>query len=278
MVLPGWLQTLYQREVKDRASADVRSVAGTWLGVPGNRVYDEVIDFGQADFDQPVELQVGANRILLEPADRALLYAVYNQGRHLEELSYALARLLDSNDPPARTTLLDIGCGPATAGLAMAGALGNSIPFRYFGVDRSRAMRELGGRLMDAARDAGALHPSTRCWFGENPEQAPCGAIRGELCVVALSYLFASDSLDEAALAENLLAALTRIGKGEKAILYTNSADGRANQKFPAFRQRLEQAGFEVLTDKVTVFDKTTRQPKNIRYALFFRPADLSLC
>lgn len=278
MVVPEWLQALYQHEIKGRAATDPRSVPGTWLGVPGDRVYGEVIDFGQADFDRPVELQVGAQRVRLEPADRALLYAVYNQGRHLEELSYALSQLLESKDPPARTTLLDIGCGPATAGLAMAGALGNAIPFRYFGVDRSRAMRELGEHLMRTARTGGALHPGTKHWFGESPDRAPCGPIRGELCVVALSYLFASGSLDEAALAEDLIGTLARIGKGEKAILYTNSADDRANQKFPTFQRRLELAGFEVLTDKITVFTQTTKQPKKIRYALFFRPADLSLC
>jgi hypothetical protein len=129
-----WLMQLLNDEIDDRVRTDPRTTNATFLGWPRERVFREVVGGGQADFDAPVGHLAGS--------DRALLYAKYNQRRHLDELQHAFDRLL-TNGRISFPTVLDLGCGPFTAGLSLAGVLGSNEPFRYFGIDRAVSMREL---------------------------------------------------------------------------------------------------------------------------------------
>ena len=57
---------------------------------------------------------------------------------HLEELTAAF-RMLFGKSPVNEPIVVDLGCGPCTGGLAIAGALGEQPSFDYIGVDRSSA-------------------------------------------------------------------------------------------------------------------------------------------
>ena len=261
---PEWLRGALRQEVHDRIENDLRTIAapGTYLGWPKARVFSEVLGGGQADFTEAVGH--------LSPADRALLYARYNMRRHLDELAEAFGQLFASCETAGSPTIVDLGCGPFTAGLALANALGPQRRFRYFGVDRAPAMGELGQRLLAAARQAGALYHATTCEFGADLDAIDFGPARGDLTLVVASYLLASPTIDVMELVAAVSRAVDRIGPGPVAILYTNSAQPGPNRNYPAFRDALIEAAFELKQDAVERFAKT-RTPADLRYALFYR-------
>ena len=141
--LPDWLTSLRRSEITGRVNNDPRSIAGTTLGVDRKTAVREVVGGGQADFDEPWGE--------LSADERVLLYAYYNQLGHLEELTEAFRRIFASGPPDAEPIVVDLGCGPFTGGLALAGVLGRDTGFDYIGVDRSQAMRRFGEHLASSA-------------------------------------------------------------------------------------------------------------------------------
>lgn len=261
-----WRKELLDAEIHDRINRDPRTTHDTFLGYPRHRIFAEVIEGGQADFDQPI----GG----LSSDDRALLYAKFNQQRHLDEQDYGFSQLFGEESRAVRPTILDMGCGPFTVGLSVAKTLGAVQPFRYFGIDRSAAMLKLGRRLAMGARERGAFHPETQISFEHDLSAIDFGQPRGELSVIVASYFLASPTLDVVPLVTSLINTLGRIGPGPAAVFYTNSAHVQATRKFPSFRDEFTRNEFKVKVDKIDTFIKT-KTPKDMHYALLFRPAKL---
>ena len=165
----------------------------------------EAVGWGQADFDEPV----GA----LSAEDRALLYAYWNQRRHLEELTEAFRQLFGTNRPAEPLIVVDLGCAPFTGGLALAGQLGHQEWFDYIGVDRSRTMRELGEQLAVAAESAPGTPRIGRHWAADISSvdwRQPPG---WRPVIVIVSFLLASPTLQVETLMaelEHLLEKLSR--------------------------------------------------------------------
>ena len=269
-LMPNWLTTVRNEVIIDPIERDSRTVnnPGTFLGWQKSTIFNQVIEFGQADFDASIGH--------LSPQDRAMLYARYNQLRHLDELVFAFIQLFEGTNNIGRPTFIDLGCGPFTAGLAFAVAYGANKPFRYYGVDIAASMLDLSSRLFKAAQTNGGIHVDTSAWFGTTLTDADFGKITGALSIVVASYLLASPSLAVAQLVLEVVEALKQIGPGPAAVLYTNSALPQLNQKFPAFKEALEQAGFTCRLDSTSFFIDT-KTPKELRYALFFRNASTSI-
>ncbi|MCA7968372.1 class I SAM-dependent methyltransferase [Burkholderia sp. AU39826] len=262
--MQNWLEQLISDVIERPIEDDERTTATTFLGWPRNQIFRDVIAGGQADFDAAIGHLSGF--------DRARLYAKYNQGRHLDELRHAFTRMRGEQGV-SRPTVIDVGCGPFTAGLAFAASFGALEPFRYFGVDRARSMLDLGELLATGAKERGAFHPQTTWTFGNDLDDFDFGPVRGEWTVVVASYLLASSTIDVDALVRAIEAALKRIGPGPVAVLYTNSANTTARAKFPAFRDALVRGGFEVWADDIERFVDTEKTPKDLHYALLFRAA-----
>lgn len=260
----SWLSEVLEREISERILNDPRTTPTSFLGWPKNRIFEEVIEGGQADFDAPLKN--------LNGFDRALLYAKYNQTRHLDELSHAFSQLFNNGSNYGDPLVIDLGCGPFTAGLSIANVLGANTIFEYYGVDHYQSMRSLGLILAQAAKTAGGLHPLTRFQFVQNLETVNFGNIRGSLTIFVASYLLASPTLDVAVLVRSMLDAHKRASSGPIAVLYTNSARENARAKFPHFRECLSANGFSTLIDTVECFTDTTKNPTDIHYALFFKP------
>lgn len=241
--------------IVERVLNDPRSTPGTRLGWPAQSVQADVIGFGQADFDSPVGHLTGA--------DRALLYAFFNQRAHLGDLRGVLEQLFAGADRGGTPTILDLGCGPFTAGLALAAVLGNGRAFHYFGLDRSLEMRRLGATLAAAAREREALHDSTTIAFVDALEDVQFDKPRWDITLVVASYLLASPTIDTNALAASVAAAVNRRGCGTAAFLYLNSAKAFPNAKWPDLVASLATAGFELRIDQV----------ENVRCALLVRRA-----
>lgn len=269
---PEWLEQLRREEIVARVRDDERSTDGTLLGVPFRRVFREVIEGGQADFD--------ADWHHLSPDDRALLYAYVNQNGHLHELSHAFEMLFACNtisDP----VVLDLGCGPFTAGLAFAAARGPKARFCYVGVDRSAAMCRLAERLAHAAERLGGIEGgATRLW-ARDPEQVcwPRAPSWRHVVVVA-SYLLASPSLDLTHMLTQFQRILTCFGRGPVAVLYTNALGDRANHHFDALATALESQGFALKandTGSIQLTRGMKLETRYLQYALFHRQAGFVL-
>lgn len=270
MTVPSWLSSLRRKHVVEVVNRDRRSVGNLLLGVRRDRIFDEVIGGGQADFDASwVDPRDGAVR--LSALDRAMLYAYFNMGGHLAELVAAFEMLFRDSHRLDEPVVLDLGCGPGTGCLAVAHVLGASEPFQYIGVDRASAMLDVGETLARAAGNYGyRLKPSPiwRQTLVDVPWHHPPG---WRPVIVIVSYLLASPTLDAAALVERVLGFIDRIGRGPAVVLYTNSTRDAANRKFPEFRDALMRDGFSLLFDSKEGRVEHGSRQRNLRYALFVR-------
>ena len=271
-MLPGWLTRLRRSEVTDRVMNDPRTTAGTVLGVDPEDAKCGAAGWGQADFDKPWGC--------LSPDDRVLLYAYFFQLGHLEELVTAFNQLFGDADLPEDPIVVDLGCGPFTGGLAIADQFRQGARLDYVGVDRSQAMHGLGRRLASAA---GRVHrlPQIQCrWATDIPSVSWADPPGWRPVFVIVSYLFASPTLDVAALVASLDALLLKLGRGSVTVLYTNSVRDEANRQFPNFSSMLRARNFELRVSEVGdihVERGLAMRNRRLRYALFHRPPQQTL-
>ena len=259
--LPAIVEELRKSVVTDRLRRDPRSTPDRPLGLDRASAA-EVIGWGQANFDKPFEA--------LSAEDRVLLYAYWNQKRHLEELTEAFRQLFSAGRPKDPLIVIDLGCGPFTGGLALAGQLGPDDQFDYIGVDRSQAMRTLGEQFAIATERIDRAPQIERHWSATVSEvdwQSPPG---WRPVVVIVSFLLASPSLDVGVLIDELEGFLAKLSRGDTAVVYTNSSKPDPNRSFPAFRDALTGTGFRVLADAIGEVE-TERRTLEFRYALFHR-------
>lgn len=263
-----WLSDLLRTEIDSEIYADPRTVGEKLFGCPRSRVFNEVINGGQAEFGRPTAINVDGVNVVITARQRALLYAMYNQPRHLDELVHAFAQLTPA--AYVARNILDIGCGPFTAGLAYAKVVGPEQSFRYYGVDRAPSMLELAQRLFDGARSRGGVHAQTRASFSTDLAAIEYDRLNWEQSLAVVSYLLASPTVDAYRLAVDVGAALDRMGRGPQAVLHINSA--YANGKYPEFKRGLLDGGFTLQCEDVELFTDTQKNHVKIAYALFSKP------
>jgi hypothetical protein len=265
-----WLERLRKDFITDPVLQDKRSKNGSLLGHSFEWVCRTGINGGQADFDSHLEG--------LSPRDRALLYAYVNQKGHVDELIHAFTRLGVNMEDFRNATIVDIGCGPFTAGLALANVVGNAYPFRYFGIDRAQSMLDFGQELAEAVISANEFHSSTTLHFENDLDKAEFGPRRAaDTTFFVLSYLLASETINTVQLVEQITSACTKISLGRVVVLYTNTARLSARVNFQPFCDSLINAGFEKHIEQCENFEDADR-PRDIHYALFVRsPKPLSI-
>lgn len=261
MTLPQTLLDLRRNEIVGPVQNDPRTQGDLVLGVDRAAAL-EAIDWGQADFDQPTGT--------LSAKDRVLLYAYFNQLGHLEELSEAFRQMFGQLRPTDPLIVVDLGCGPFTAGLALAGQLDQREGFDYIGVDRSRTMLEFGERLAKATESMPQLPRVRRQWIADIASLLWDGPPRWRPVLVVVSFLLASPTLRLTKLLADLNSLLSTLGRGEVLVLYTNSAKEGPNRLYPRFHQHLIDAGFKVVAENIGTV-RTKRTERRLRYALFHR-------
>ena len=266
-MLPPFLQDLRRSEIVERVRRDSRTRDDLMLGVD-HQTAMEAIDWGQADFDEPV----GA----LSPEDRVLLYAYWNQLGHLEELSEAFRQLFGTNRPSEPLITIDLGSGPFTGGLALAGQLSSHERVDYIGVDRSKTMRRLGEQLATALESTHETPQVDRHWASDLHSVAWDDPLGWRPVIVIVSFLLASPSLEVETLLADLEHLLSRLSRGETSVLYTNSPKAGPNRRYPVFREGLTDRGFRLVAED-TGSVRTNRRVRELRYALFHRSRQRTL-
>ena len=265
IVLPQWLENLRYCQIVERVKNDPRSVGQTILGFDTDTAQREVLGSGQADFDESWRN--------LTPEDRVLVYAYLNQLGHLEELVEAFRQIFQENKPPSEPVIIDLGSGPCTGGLAFASVQSGKPLFDYIGVDRSRAMRELGEHLIS---NAPQMDEVRRQWTAAIPLVQWQKAPGWRPVIVIVSYLLASPTLLPAQLIDQLECLLRKIGNGSVTILYTNSPQPSANRRFSDLLEALRGIGFRLYADDVGMVEINRwsgTAERKLRYALFHRPS-----
>ena len=200
-----------------------------------------------------------------------MLYACFNQKGHLEELTEAFRKIF-ANTTPEGLIVVDLGCGPATGGLALAGAL-PSPSFDYIGVDSSQAMRRLGEHLASLTPQ---LNNVQRRWAGDVKAVKWDRAPGWRPVLIIVSFLLASPTLNPGQVVANLDELLAKLGNGRVTMLYTNSPKSGPNRGLSAFGGALTQAGFDMPADgtgEIIVERWEGNQHRRFRYAVFHRPA-----
>ncbi len=261
----NWLAELRNKLVIRPIREDKRNTGAyeTLLGHSKSWIFSKAIGGGQANFDEDIED--------LKPRDRAMLYAWFNQPGHVLELQHAFAQLLANPTDLQDATVIDVGCGPFTAGLALADVAGSGVVFRYFGIDTSKAMRNFGEELAVGAREIGALHSQTQVQFGDSLNNFNFEEPRAGWTIVVASYLLASKTLDVRSITNEIVSACDAMRFGPVALLYTNTARLAAREKYPELEAQLTASGFESDGDKVEVLS-VGGKARDIHYALFVRP------
>jgi hypothetical protein len=264
--LPEWLRTLREEIVLKPVQSDPRSDTSRriLLGVDQGIVFNEVINGGQADFTE------SWNNIT--PNERALLYAYLNQKGHLEELIYAFDKLFPGHTLPVDPIMIDIGCGPFTAGLAFAAIAQQPVRFDYIGVDRAESMMTLGERLAIKSN----RHLNCRRTWTQDLNALTWDRPPGyRPVIVVMSYVFASPTISPSDLADQLAHTLGRVSHGRTVLLYTNSQYDRLNTNYPIFRSQLLRHSFTEHThDKGTIEIRRSGEarPRHLQYAVLYRP------
>lgn len=258
-----WLSQLRRDLIISPLQNDRRSTSDKLLGKSMDWIFNVAINGGQADFDQCIDD--------LTPRDRAMLYAYANQKTHIDELIHAFEKFLANPGYIDNATVLDIGCGPFTAGLAFANIVETSFPYRYFGIDHANSMIDFGDELAQEAIARGYMHIDSKIDFANDLSTVDFGPLRAaETTVVVLSFLLASESIDVRKLVDDIVSACNRIALGRVIVLYTNSARESARRNFAPFKTEMMQNDFHLKIEEVEQFEDTAK-PRPIHYAVFIR-------
>jgi hypothetical protein len=267
-MLPTWITDLRRKRIVDVVSADPRSRGNLVLGVERERVFREVIDGGQADFDADWrDHQTGTT---LSGTDRALLYGYFNLEGHLSELVAGLGMLTRQATRLNNPVVLDLGCGPGTGVLAMAHALGPNSPFTYIGVDRAASMRELGESLAQGAQSYGYLQSIPRIWTATAEPAVWRDPPGWRPVLIIASYLLASPTIDVRGMFSATLSLVDSVGRGPVIVLYTNSIKPGPNARFALLERILLEKGFSLYAAEEGAVPHRGGS-RSLRYALFYR-------
>jgi hypothetical protein len=182
----------------------------------------------------------------LSPEELVSLYCYTNMKKHFFTCRATFSEhrevIEDLFKPRGRILVIDFGCGPATAALALADLLPNRR-MDYIGIDAAQAMRERARTLWEASQASRLIEASSTAEFWRSWDHIRIDSIRPGLSVMLVfSYFFASKSLRTedvnglAAWVDKL--AGTHTGK-PLALFYMNSTDARANEKYNRLKQRL---------------------------------------
>ncbi len=166
----------------------------TLLGYNKDIIINKIIKQGQADFDADY------NDGNLLAKDIVSLYCYFNMRMHfftslsIFERSRIVEMYYKTN---GRIKFIDIGCGPATSGLALVEYIYNitetKVVFDYYGIDSSRVMIEKANSIMTNTKFDEASHKV----FYNDVSQIDLLSFTNSSCIIINAcYLFASSTIN----------------------------------------------------------------------------------
>lgn len=216
-----------------------------WLGYPIDVIARRIILKGRADFGNGYD---DPNHPL-KPAEKTLLYCFCNMRLHFFEALATFRRyrttIKSMFADGKKTMMIDLGCGPGTAGLALGEFMKGSM-FSYVGLDIARPMRDKARSLLQAGIDEGILANETGIAISRSWRELLKGVskIKAQNVIVNATYLFASESLNVDDVC-SLVRALCKRPEIERVVfIYSNTIDARASKKYEEFKTKMD-GGFD---------------------------------
>jgi hypothetical protein len=205
------------------------------LGYNTDTIRSEIIKYGQANFDSSYNN--------LKSNDIVKLYCYFNMRKHYYTSLYLYERCLWLKDLVSTggcIKFIDIGCGPATSGIAFTDFLfGNnsdSVPFDYIGVDFYQSM-------LDSAEDL-MSNGVYSCFSNQQYIKSLKLIDKSDLSdakaiIINVCYLFASPNLDVNDLANDVNELLDDYNEKPRFLLFQNTTDAIKNVKYNIFKTKL---------------------------------------
>ena len=218
------------------------------LGYDNYTIRSKIIKFGQAEFDTPYET--------LSTSDVVHLYAYFNMRKHYYSSLYVFQRLNlveKFYSTVGRIKFIDIGCGPATSAIALTDHIysftNSTVKFDYFGIDFYKSMRSAAENFMD-----NEIYEKTdiTCYL-EDLTQIEFSSLKDANCIlINTCYLFASESLKEDNLAQNIVNLRRAYPETPFFLLFQNTTDKSKNDKYLNFKTYLPKTT-EILSEKTII-------------------------
>ena len=205
------------------------------LGIPVNQVREKIIGKGQTDFDKEVEG--------LHGLDIVKLYAHCNMRMHFFSSVYLFERLdafITLYKSPGRIKFVDIGCGPATAGLSFIEHIyrqtGQHVSFDYIGVDFHQNMLNGAAYFLDNP----VFRPVQAPVFIKNLSELEFAHLdQANSILINTSYLFASENLNPEALAMDVMNVRKSQPNVPCYLIFQNSVKEENNYKYERFQNAI---------------------------------------
>jgi SAM-dependent methyltransferase len=231
------------------------------LGYHKDVIRNRILEYGRADFREPCRIVSPE----ASPADRVLLYCYSNLRKHFFTTRYVLGKIIRSLSkqlqPGARPVFVDLGCGPLTAGLALADLhqeeFGSPLITHYVGIDIAPAM-------LDKAREfsrSPVFAPESTFSFFTNWHHS-LDLLSDDLVqltnpiILSASYLFASNSLEVESLALFVAELQRRCPRAPIYFVFQNPNRDDRNVNYTNWKKLL--SGIELLESGATkVFYRT---------------------
>ena len=213
------------------------------LGYPFDVIRDDVIKKGLADFND------GYNHPgygTLTANEKVLLYCFVNMKLHffeaLETFRYFRPALKEMLELPGIKMMVDLGCGPGTAGLALADSI-KKLELAYVGIDHARPMLRKAKELLDAAKASsllasGAAHATTSSW--STVRTIAARLTKRTNVLINATYLFASQSLNVDDVCDVVMAFKNASLVKRLLFTYANTDGELAGKKFQIFKEKLK--------------------------------------
>ncbi len=218
------------------------------LGYDKFLVRSEVIKFGQANFDNDYKT--------LNSAEVVKLYCYLNMRKHYYSSLYLFERCLWLKNIIALdgcAKFIDIGCGPATSGIALTDYLNaddlSLKQFDYFGVDSYQSM-------LDAASDLMTNDVYENCSYQQYVKSIKSIDVNNlsnaNSILLNACYLFASPSLEIDDLVMDVNTILENNNTKPRFLFFQNTIEPNKNIKYESFKNKLI-AHEVLLSEKVTI-------------------------
>ncbi|MGH9962313.1 MAG: hypothetical protein ACREBC_35200, partial [Pyrinomonadaceae bacterium] len=242
MIRSREIRAILQEHVNNPVQGDIRSQRGAdiFLGYPMDFTRKSVLRWGLADFNNGRDHLTHGK---LTADERVLLYCYFIMKGHFDTAravfrmnQAALQSLFSAN---GRVLFVDIGCGPATACLALADLLRNRT-FDYVGIDSAVPMQKKAKALWEAAQRESLIGVGSTADFAEAWDDCLKRMQSDTKVLLVFSYFFASNSLTASPM-NSLVRFISALRDSPKVaalvMAYMNSSAPHANEKYGWFKR-----------------------------------------
>lgn len=215
---------------------------------------ENIIDYGRIDFSTSriSQLDIKDNESnckirVFTPEDQVLLYCFYIMRMHYcseKSIFTSYYEWFDNKikSVPAELNFVDVGCGPATCGLAFITCFADDFEhLNYYGLDVSKAMRDKAGQLLTACCGSKVDFKGASSFRELNDSWAARSEIPS-LILFNISYFFSNiNTVFADYLASELIAVMEKYPLNKYIFVIQNSPRDSNLRSYRTFREKMGQ-------------------------------------